>query len=135
MMRILTFLCWGLAVSLMAPVGTAASEEAPDPPSGPQGDLGPRDVPLREVLPQLTEQTGIQFQVPESLQDELIPWQNNGERDDASYSTGWVRGRALKRVKNLLGAAKSRSGNRRSQRGLIFSLNRTSVKPKCRWEY
>ena len=92
-MRILTFLCMGLAVSLMAPAGAAALE-APDPPGSPtttpQEDSAPVYVPLREVLPQLTEQTGIQFQVPESLQDDLIPWPNHEDVDNPP-SMAWIR--------------------------------------------
>jgi hypothetical protein len=90
MMRILTFLYFGLAVGLMASAGAAVAESPVPPLSAPQGDPTPRYVPLRDVLPTLAEQTGIDFQVPDSLQDELIPWQEEGG-EDGSPSIDWVR--------------------------------------------
>lgn len=89
-LRNLTLIGLGLAVGLMVPAINAAEVEAPDPPTVPQRDSAPRYVPLREVLPELSEQTGIEFQVPDSLQDELIPWTNNKDADDTP-SMDWVR--------------------------------------------
>jgi hypothetical protein len=89
-MRILIFLYFGLAVGLMAPSGAAVAETPVPPLSAPQADPAPRYMPLRDVLPELSEQTGIQFQVPDSLHDELIPWQEEGGKD-GSPSMDWVR--------------------------------------------
>jgi len=79
----------GLVVSLLAVPYWAGSEPAVPPP-GPLANNATRYVPLREALPLLSEQTGIQFQVREELQGGMIPLQENGEAPD-SYSLDWLK--------------------------------------------
>ncbi len=88
MIRILRVFYIGLAVGLLAVPGWAGSEPLV-PPSAPSGNPAPEYVPLREALPQISEQTGIQFQVPEELQGELIPLQE--EETPGSYSMDWLK--------------------------------------------
>jgi len=89
MMRILRIFYIGLAVGILAMPDLAKSEPSV-PPSPSEDNPAPEYVPLRDALPQISEQTGIQFQVPEELLGEMISLQENGEAS-GSYSMDWLR--------------------------------------------
>lgn len=89
MIRILRIFYIGLAIGLLAMPDLAKSQPAVAT-SAPSGNPALEYVPLRDALPQLSEQTGIQFQVPEELLGEMISLQENGEAP-GSYSMDWLR--------------------------------------------
>jgi hypothetical protein len=88
MIRILRIFYFGLMVGLLAVPGWTGPQSSV-PSSGPSGNLALKYVPLRDALPQLSKQTGIHFQVPEELQEELIPLQEGGAT--GSYSMDWLK--------------------------------------------